>query len=222
MDMRMVTLENGWTAVVADKPAKANGAGQSGFAAQLGRAAQAAAEGAASGRTDLKAAYDRLSDGSKAVLSRLKAGKVGVSQSEWFELRRELRDLGLMTRQEFFDSDPDIVILGYADENGEFVQYPGRSGALAPELDNAHFLAGGASAYASGGARYGRYWALEEWSGDPFRFLDAWLEAIRGWRDDLDQLTREDGTRYDTSRLTRQIEAKEKVNGLVRDLMELI
>lgn len=222
MGMRTVTLENGWTGVVADRPPKANAAGRPSFAAELERLAQAAAEGSASASAELQAVYDRLSDGSKAVLSRLKAGEADVSQSEWFNLRRELRDLGLVTGQEFFDSDPDIVVLGYTDGNGEFVQYPGRGGALAPELEDAHFLVGGASTYVSGGVRYGRYWALEEWSGDPFQSIDAWLEAIRGWRDDLDQLAREDGTRYDTSCLTRQIEAKEKVNGLVRDLMELI
>lgn len=219
MDMRMVTLENGWSAVVTERQAAAmSGAGQGGFAAELERVA---ARAEASGDTDFKTAYDRLSDGSKTVLSRLKSGEADVSKSEWFDLRKELRDLGLITQNEFFDSDPDIVVLGYTDGNGDFVEYPSRGGALAPGLENAHFLVGGASAYVSGGVRYGRYWTLEEWSGDPFQSIDAWLEAIRGWRDDLDQLVREDGTRYDTSSLTRQIEAKEKVNGLVRDLMKV-
>lgn len=38
MDMRMVTLENGWTGVAADKPAKADGTGYngSGFTRRIG------------------------------------------------------------------------------------------------------------------------------------------------------------------------------------------
>ena len=97
MSLKMITLENGWTGVVEDKPAKANGTGASGFAAELDRAAQAVQQAEASGNTDLKAAYDRLSDASKGVLGRVKAGTGGISESEWSDLRREMRDLGLIT-----------------------------------------------------------------------------------------------------------------------------
>ena len=49
MSLRMITLENGWTGVVDDKPAKASGTGASGFAAELDRAAQTAKQAEASG-----------------------------------------------------------------------------------------------------------------------------------------------------------------------------
>ena len=66
-----------------------------------------------------------------------------------------------------------------------------------------------------------RYWSPEDWAGDPLRFLDKWLEAIREWQDEVDAQYRADGTKYDTSHLTKQAEAHEKVSGLVKAMLEL-
>ena len=70
MNMRTTTLENGMWAVVQDRPSAPGKAASSGFAAQLSRATQAAQADQAGGG-ELKAAYDRLSAASKAVLNRL-------------------------------------------------------------------------------------------------------------------------------------------------------
>ena len=43
----------------------------------------------------LKAAYDQLSTVSKGVLDRLKAGQTDISQDEWTNLCRELKEAGI-------------------------------------------------------------------------------------------------------------------------------
>ena len=193
-------------AVVQDRPSAPGKAASSGFAAQLSRATQAAQADQAAGG-ELKAAYDRLSAASKAVLNRLKAGEANVSKEEWAALRRELRDAGLITQEEFFRSDPDVVVVGYTDANGELVTYP-------PVCCQG-------AAQSNGGVLISRYWSPEDWAGDPLRFLDKWLEAIREWQDEVDAQYRADGTKYDTSHLTKQAEAHEKVSGLVKAMLEL-
>lgn len=191
MNMRTTTLENGMWAVVQDRPSAPGKAASSGFAAQLSRATQAAQADQADGG-ELKAAYDRLSAASKAVLNRLKAGEANVSKEEWAALRRELRDAGLITQEEFFRSDPDVVVVGYTDANGELVTYP-------PVCCQG-------AAQSNGGVLISRYWSPEDWAGDPLRFLDKWLEAIREWQDEVDAQYRADGTKYDMSHLTKQAE----------------
>ena len=141
------------------------------------------------------------------MLNRLKAGEANVSKEEWAALRRELRDAGLITQEEFFRSDPDVVVVGYTDANGELVTYP-------PVCCQG-------AAQSNGGVLISRYWSPEDWAGDPLRFLDKWLEAIRDWQDEVDAQYRADGTKYDTSHLTKQAEAHEKVSGLVKAMLEL-
>ncbi len=135
------------------------------------------------------------------------SGEANVSKEEWAALRRELRDAGLITQEEFFRSDPDVVVVGYTDANGELVTYP-------PVCCQG-------AAQSNGGVLISRYWSPEDWAGDPLRFLDKWLEAIREWQDEVDAQYRADGTKYDTSHLTKQAEAHEKVSGLVKAMLEL-
>ena len=219
MDMRTVTLENGWTGIPSGRPARADSTGPSAFAAQLDRAAKAAEQAQASGDAELKAAYDRLSGAAKETLGSLKAGE-GISEDQWYALRKEMRDQGLITPYEFTCSDPHMVVVGYTGENGEAVSYFPDSARIPPGMEGADFLVGGIGTCRIGGEVYGRFWALEGWSGDPAKFLEMWLEAFTGWRDDLDQALRPNGQRYDTSHLTNHIEAKKKVNDLAYALAE--
>ena len=48
----------------------------------------------------LKAGYDQLSTASKGVLDRMKAGQTDISQDEWTNLCRELKEAGLITESE--------------------------------------------------------------------------------------------------------------------------
>lgn len=206
MDLKTIRLENGWTGVVEDKPAKANGAGMSGFAAELDRAARAAKQAEASGDMDLKTAYDGLSAQSQAVLSRLKAGDADITMDEWSALRMELRDAGLISRSDFAESDPGMVIVGYTDANGDAVIYP--------------FATGCSVSYTDGSSMKSNSFLGIDWDGGPFRYFDQWLKILLGHRDDLELRALLGGTVYDTSHLTRQADAIEKVSGLVKDLLE--
>ncbi len=198
MDMRMVTLENGWTGVVAGKPSGTGRSGMSGFASELNQVAEAAKQAEASQDGYLKAAYDRLSDSSKAVLGRLKAGTADVSKSEWDGLRRELKEMGLITEAEYFYTHPDIVVLGKAEDFGDgLVTVVSKGPAISFGYESA------------------------EWTGDPFQYLDLWLELLRRERDLWAEAAQPDGMPLDTSARAKQIEAHEKVSGLVKSLLEL-
>lgn len=209
MDLKMgqVTLKNGWTAVVSERQAAAMGKGmRSGFAAELNKMTEAAAEAEASTNVDLKAAYDRLSADSKAVLSRLKAGTANVAKEEWNSLRREMKETGLISKEEYFYTDPDIVVLGNA---GDFMDEKGA------------FISGGGCTVTY--EKTGRWDGYDDikWGGDPFEYLDQWLEMLRQERDAWDSATWSDGIKMDISARTRQIEAHEKVSDLVKSLLEL-
>lgn len=196
MDLKTITLENGWTAVVTDKPSGTSGTGAAGFAAELDRVAQATSGGAGT-----QAVYEGLSADAKAVLERLKAGEKDITLEEWSVIRRELRDAGLITPGEFADSDPNMVVVGYVDVNGDKVQYPYAADAVV----------------SSGETDFP--WGIE-WQGDPLQYLGRWLEFVRSQRDNLNLLALRGGPVYDTSHLTRRIEANEKVAGLVKSLLE--
>lgn len=198
MDMRTVTLENGWTGVVTNKPTKADGAGVSAFAAELRRTSEAA-EAESSGGADLQAAYDRLSEGSRAVLGRLKAGAADITRGEWNDLRRELKEQGLISEAEYFYTHPDIVVLGKAED----------------------FQDGGVTVVSEGPAVSFDSLATE-WTGDLFQYLDQWLELLRQQRDLWAEAAQQYGKPLDISPRTHQIEAHEKVSGLVRELAELV
>lgn len=198
MDMKTVTLGNGWSAVVTERQAAAMGrAKQSGFAAELRRTAEAA-ESENPGGADLKAAYDRLSDGSKTVLSRLKAGTANISKSEWDNLRRELKELGLISEAEYFYTHPDIVVLGKAED----------------------FQDGGVVIISENPAISVSFYESIEWTGDLFQYLDQWLELLRVQRDLWAEAAQQYGKPLDISPRTNQIEAHEKVSGLVYDLTQ--
>lgn len=196
MGMTIVTLENGLRAVVTERQAAAMGrTGQSGFAAELRRTAEAESSGGA----DLKAAYDRLSEGSRAVLGRLKAGAADITRGEWNDLRRELKEQGLISEAEYFYTHPDIVVLGKAED----------------------FQDGGVTVVSEGPAVSFDSLATE-WTGDLFQYLDQWLELLRQQRDLWAEAAQQYGKPLDISPRTHQIEAHEKVSGLVRELAELV
>ena len=237
MSFTVGTAANGMRIGRWDDPAKsreqpAAQAAQSTFFAELSRAAQTAAKAEASGDVDLKTGYDRLSAQSKALLNRLKemtASKeetedipeealAGISTDEWRALRKDMLDAGLISKADYFHSDPDIVIIGYSDANGDTVFYPPFNGYLTSAQTGP-----GGSLWSSSSDSVGWISRLgaADWTGDPFQFLDQWLKRMRSWQYDLDLLVRPNGVKYDTSHLTKQMEDRQKVTGLVKDLMEL-
>ena len=211
--MQTITLKNGakLNCVVSDR-SDTDQTAASGFAAELNRVSEAAKQAEAAGSTKLQAAFSSLTPSSKAVLERMKAGASDVTEDEWNRLRQELAAAGLMTQDELFYSDLHIVYIGnileatdvVTDANG-VIQIWGCSAAqtnlISPSLSE-------------------DYWNIE-WTGDPLQYLGQWLKALQEQQDHLSKQFRPDGTSYDTSFYTKQIEANEKVSALVRSLLEL-
>lgn len=207
MELEMITMKNGAkiAGIVASNPANR---GTSGFDAELARVTEAAKQAEASGGTKMQAACSSLTPSSKAVLERINAGASNVTKDEWKRLRQELAAAGLMTQDELFYSDPDIVYVGdiadaVTDANGVI----GLLGCSATQTDMSP-------------SPSGNFWGID-WSGDPLKYLDQWLKALRKEQEHLNRQFRPDGTSYDTSFYNKQIEANEKVSDLVKSLLEL-
>lgn len=183
-----------------------NGLVSASFADELNRAAQTPAKTERSGGVDLKDVYNGLSENAKSVLDRMKPN---VTKDEWNAVLQELRDAGALSSWDMMRCHPDIVIIGYTDPSGELVLYPrGDTCTITGETG-------------PDGALLGNYWGIQDWSGDPFKYIDQWLKALQDWRDELDGLTRPNGVKYDTSALTGQIEAIHRVSGLMKRLLEM-
>lgn len=225
---------NGRPAVRWDSPANSSARTGSGtvrnsFFLQMSRAAQEAEQAEDSGQPDLKTGYDRLTAQSRELLARLKEAAAvwddpdlqempeGVTKDEWKALRRDMKDAGLISSTDYFRSDPDVVIVGYTDPNDGLVAYPPFQDCAASAETGP-----GETLCASGSTGWLSRLGAEDWTGNPFQFLDQWLQTMRRWQYDLEQMVRPNGVKYDTSHLVRQMEDRQKVTGLVKDLMNLV
>ena len=166
----------------------------------------------------LKALYDLLSAVSKDVLYRVKAGQTDITQDEWTDLCRELKDAGIITEADFVRtrSNLRIVPIGYVDGNGDRVLY-----GNIPVLSSGLL---GAGDHTDGYSGLSKTWTVNDWSGDPLQHLDEWIESLRKWRADLATQRSSDGTRTygDLSPIERDINSCQKVNNLVRDLLKFV
>lgn len=161
----------------------------------------------------LRAAYDQLSIESKSVLDRMNAGEANITQDEWTELCRELKDAGLITESDFMHTRANlrIVPIGYKDSTGNAVLY-----------DNPPILSGlEMDTHLSGYSGLSKAWTVDDWSGDPLSYFDSWIESLRKWRNDLAIQRNEDGTRKydDLSGIGNNINSCEKVTNLMKMLM---
>lgn len=163
----------------------------------------------------LRAAYDQLSTASKDVLARMNAGQADITQDEWTNLCRELKDAGLISESDFMTTRADlrVVPLGYMGDSGGIVYY-----ANAPILSSGLL---GTETRLSGYSGLKSIWTVDDWSGDPLKYFDQWIESLRNWRNDLASEKNADGTRKygDLSHLGNDIDSCQKVTNLVRDLM---
>jgi len=158
-----------------------------------------------------KEILERLSEPAKDTLEDMKTGEE-VSKEEWTGLLGELRDMGAISDTEFTYSRSDVrfIPLGYRDENGEFVMYDG----IAERFGLPRLLerAGMAESEVSASG----------WNGDPLDFLDAWIENLTEWREDLSRQHSETGApKYkDFSPIEKQIEACTRVGEIVNGLLK--
>lgn len=202
MDMRTGTIWSGTrTAAQGIRPAAGAGTAAS-FAAQMAELTDSLALSDPAGDPTLKAAYDQLTDASKAVLARMKAGQDGVTREEWTELCRELKDAGTISETDFAYARADlrVVPLPVADmRDGCTVLHGDGDGMLLSPVKD------------------------PEWSGDPFELLDQWMEELRETRARAAGLRQSDGSRpiQYMNALSGCVSSCEKVSGLVHDLMKV-
>ena len=104
------------------------------------------------GTPTLQDAYEQLSDESKDVLSRMKAGQSDVDMVEWVNLCRELKDAGVITEEEFSNVRPDMK-LGVLPKPGLYWSPAGVDLHLTANDD-------------------------VEWKGDPLKYLDEWMASL--------------------------------------------
>ena len=188
------------------------------FAAQMEKLADTLSLADPVGDPTLKAAYDQLSTTSKTVLNRMKAGQTDITQDEWTDLCRELKDIGLISDSDFARTRADlrIVPIGYIDDNGGRVLYdsiPVLSSGLLGTEDRINGYSG-----------LSKIWAVNDWSGDPLRYFDEWVESLSKWRAGLASRQNDDGTRKygNLSHLESDISSCQKVTNLVRGLMRFL
>ena len=201
MDMRTGAIWSGArTAAQGRRPAAGVGTAAS-FAAQMAELTDSLALSDPAGDPTLKAAYDQFSDGSKAVLTRMKAGQGGATREEWTELCRELKDAGMISESDFAYTRADLRVVPIADmrEDGCTVLHGDGDGLPLSSLKD------------------------PEWSGDPLEFLDQWMEELREMRARVAGLRQSDGSRPTQymNALSGCVSSCEKVSGLVRDLMKV-
>ena len=202
MDMRTGAIWSGTrTAAQGIRPAAGARTAVS-FAAQMAELTDSLALNDPAGDSTLKAAYDQLSDASKGVLERMKAGQGGVSKEEWTELCRELKDAGMISESDFACTRADLraVPLPVAGmKDGCTVLHGDEGGMLLSPVKD------------------------PEWSGAPLEFLDQWMEELREMRAHVAGMRQSDGSRpiQYMNAFSSCISSCEKVSGLVRDLMQV-
>ena len=98
----------------------------------------------------LQDVYEQLSDESKDVLSRMKAGQSDVDMAEWINLCRELKDAGVITEEDFSNARPDMK-LGVLPKPGLYWSPAGVDLHLSDDV---------------------------EWEGDPLKYLDEWMASL--------------------------------------------
>ena len=169
--------------------------------------------------TQLKLAYEHLSPSSKNVLERLNTGKNDITKDEWMGLSKELKDAGLITESDFHYSRADghLIPIGYYDESGNFVKYD-TPPMLVEELRTLSKM------FQSSSVSSREAWQLvDDWTGDPFEYLDSWVSELYSWRSDLARMRAADGSpKYNNfTPITDQINSCQKVVALVKDLAKI-
>lgn len=184
MELRVVTLENGMKTVTWDKPEPTPD--QSAFAAELERVAEAAKKAEASGSTKEQAAWISLTPASKEILERMKAEKSDITEEEWDRLKQELAAIGLISQNDLAHTVNGAVVVGKLEQgaSGEF--FGAGSFTLIDEAPNFEI----------------------EWTGDPLKYLDAWMRELRK------QMNEVPGR-------SEQFESYERLNHVLSKLLEM-
>ncbi len=167
---------------------------------------------AVSNSPDLEKVYDQLSPASKNILERMKRGRNDISQKEWSAFCGELKNLGAISEDDFYYTRAEfqMIPLGEFRPDGTFIMY-----------DNIPIPGGLRDPHPNSTMQ--KVWGSEDWSGDPFQYLNTWLSRMLDWRSELSVATNPDGSKkyHSLSPITDQIHSYQKVMDIVKDLMHV-
>lgn len=167
---------------------------------------------------DLQSVYNQLTSDSRAVLDRLNRG-TSIKKDEWVNLCNELKDMGIITQDDFNSvrSDLHIIPIGYYDESGNVVEYE-TSPMMKSKLLGSCEKSGNPAIAGSG-----LWLSADDWTGNPLEYLDTWVSELYSWRSDLAKMKTEDGSpKYNNfAPITNHINSCQKVAALVKDLSKI-
>lgn len=138
------------------------------------------------------AIFDSLSATSKDLLHKIK-NNVPISKEEWLNLTSELLNKGIITKEEFDMTRPDVHLLP--------IPKDGRSSAVVTEI----FL------------KQARGEDPFEWNGNPMDYLDNWLGIVKSMRNERDEHGR---LMFDREMMDKEVSDIDSVRQLLGDLLK--
>ncbi len=137
---------------------------------------------------------DKLTDGAKRTLQRLKANPNSISKRDWMDLTHELNAMGAISDKDYQGTNMMFHLVPLGDMDNP---YP-TSADMRDTLDR-----------------------INQWPGNPLDYLDQWAFSLRKWGAELSWERNPDGTpKYkDVSPVYDQASACGRVSSLIKGLL---
>lgn len=137
---------------------------------------------------------DKLTDGAKRTLQRLKANPNSISKRDWMDLTHELNAMGAVSDKDYQGTNMMFHLVPLGDLDNPFPT----SADMRNTLDR-----------------------INQWPGNPLDYLDQWAFSLRKWGAELSWERNPDGTpKYkDVSPVYDQASACGRVSSLIKGLL---
>lgn len=137
---------------------------------------------------------DKLTDGAKRTLQRLKANPNSISKRDWMDLTHELNAMGAVSDTDYQGTNMMFHLVPLGDVDNPFPT----SADMRNTLDR-----------------------INQWPGNPLDYLDQWAFSLRKWGAELSRELNPDGTpKYkDISPVYDQASACGRVSSLIKGLL---
>lgn len=137
---------------------------------------------------------DKLTDGAKRTLQRLKANPNSISKRDWMDLTHELNAMGAVSDKDYQGTNMMFHLVPLGDLDNPFPT----SADMRNTLDR-----------------------INQWPGNPLDYLDQWAFSLKKWGAELSRELNPDGTpKYkDVSPVYDQASACGRVSSLIKSLL---
>ena len=137
---------------------------------------------------------DKLTDGAKRTLQRLKANPNSISKRDWMDLTHELNAMGAVSDKDYQGTNMMFHLVPLGDVDNPFPT----SADMRNTLDR-----------------------INQWPGNPLDYLDQWAFSLRKWGAELSWERNPDGSpKYkDLSPIYDQASACGRVSSLIKGLL---